>query len=71
MGAGRVLVIAALLVASVDVEKNPKLPGRYRVRALPTLLLFREGRAVNSLVGATTEQHLIDWVDGALASSVA
>jgi thioredoxin 1 len=60
-----------LLVASVDVEENPKLPGRYRVRALPTLLLFREGREVNSLVGATTEQHLIGWVDSALASSVA
>ena len=56
-----------LVVASVDVEKNPALTTRFRVRAVPTLLLFRDGRLLNSLVGAAPQQRLVEWVDGALA----
>lgn len=59
----------ALVVASVDVEKNPMLPVRFRVRALPTLLLFRQGQLINSLVGATPQPRLVDWLDTALLSS--
>jgi thioredoxin len=57
----------SLLVVSVDVEKNPSLPARYRVRALPTLLLFRGESVVNSRVGASTLPHLTAWLDEALA----
>jgi thioredoxin len=58
----------SLLVTSVDVEKNPSLPTRYRVRALPTLLLFRGERVVSSQVGASTQPHLTAWLDEALVS---
>jgi thioredoxin 1 len=57
----------SLLVASVDVEKSPSLPVRYRVRALPTLLLFRGESVVSSQVGASTQPHLTAWLDEALA----
>jgi len=55
-----------LLVAEVDAEANPSLVRRFRVRALPTLILFRGGAPVDSLVGATSQQRLLDWLDGAL-----
>ncbi|MCS6900324.1 MAG: thioredoxin domain-containing protein [Myxococcales bacterium] len=55
-----------LLVVNVDVEKNPSLPVRYQVRALPTLLLFREARVVGRQVGAATQSHLTTWLDSVL-----
>lgn len=58
----------ALGVASLDVEQNPEAPGRYRVRAVPTLVLFQGGKRVDNLVGATSAVRLLGWVDPLLAS---
>ncbi len=55
-----------LLVAEVDAESSPSLVRRFRVRALPTLILFRGGAPLDSLVGATSQQRLLDWLDSAL-----
>lgn len=58
-----------LLVASVDVEKDPALPLRYRVRALPTLVMFRERTPIGSLVGANPMDRLVAWVDDLITDS--
>ena len=50
-------------IAKLNVDENPLTASRYDVRNIPTLLLFKDGKLVNSLVGAlpkeTIEQHLI------------
>jgi thioredoxin 1 len=39
---------------SVDVEDNPKAAKEYRIRRLPTVILFRDGQEVNRVVGAAS-----------------
>ena len=50
-------------IAKLNVDENPLTASRYEVRNIPTLLLFKDGNLVNTLVGAllkdTIEQHLI------------
>ncbi len=50
-------------IAKLNVDENPLTASRYNVRSIPTMLLFKDGNLVNSLVGAlpkeTIEQHLI------------
>lgn len=50
-------------IAKLNVDENPMTASRYDVRNIPTLLLFKDGSLVNTLVGAlpkeTIEQHLI------------
>jgi thioredoxin 2 len=50
-------------IAKLNVDENPLTASRYEVRSIPTLLLFKDGNLVNTLVGAlpkeTIEQHLI------------
>ena len=50
-------------IAKLNVDENPVTASRYNVRSIPTLLLFKDGKLVNTLVGAlpkeTIEQHLI------------
>ncbi|MEQ8233169.1 MAG: thioredoxin [Gammaproteobacteria bacterium] len=41
-----------LLVAKVDSDAEPELAASYGVRSLPTLLLFRDGKPVDQVVGA-------------------
>lgn len=55
-----------LKVAKLDVDANPGTSMRYRVQGIPTLLIFRDGRVVDRIVGAAPEPLLRGKVDAAL-----
>lgn len=42
----------------VDVDKDPGLARRYNVRSIPTLVFFRDGKVVGTLVGLPSEREL-------------
>lgn len=52
-----------LKVAKVDVDNNNELASRYKVEAIPTFVLFKDGKAVDLKVGAFSKQKLLDWLD--------
>jgi len=56
-----------LVVAKLNSDENPDTTRTYRVLSLPTLLFFRNGTVVNSIVGARPKSYLRQ----ALADSVA
>ncbi len=41
-----------LKIVKMDIDQNPRTPGQYEVRAIPTVLAFRGGQVVEQLVGA-------------------
>ena len=47
-----------LVVAKVNVDEEPTLAQRYGVQAIPTLLLFKDGRIVDTMVGAPPKTEL-------------
>jgi thioredoxin 1 len=55
-----------LTVAKLDVDGNPKVPSRYRIRSIPTMILFMGGRIVATRVGAPPKGQLYEWVDSLL-----
>ncbi len=48
--------------AKVNVDENPKIPSNYGVRGIPTLIMFKGGKAVDQIVGAVPKSQL----DGAV-----
>jgi thioredoxin 1 len=48
--------------AKVNVDENPKTPSTYGVRGIPTLIMFKGGKAVEQIVGAVPKSQL----DGAV-----
>jgi thioredoxin 1 len=50
----------------MNIAENPKTPGRYSVMSIPTLLLFKSGAAVDTVVGAVSERSLASRIDGIL-----
>ena len=40
-----------ILVAKVDVDKEPELAGKYSVMSIPTVILFKDGTEVSRQVG--------------------
>ncbi|MEE9608400.1 MAG: thioredoxin [Myxococcota bacterium] len=44
-------------IAKMDIDANPNTPGRYGVRAIPTVLAFHGGQVVEQIQGARPKAH--------------
>ncbi|MCM1333903.1 MAG: thioredoxin [Bacteroides sp.] len=44
--------------AKVDVGDEPELADRYQVRSVPTLMVFRDGKITDTLVGAVGKEQI-------------
>ena len=51
-----------VVFAKLNVDENPKVATRFRIMSIPTLLLFKEGKLVDRLVGALPADMLKDWI---------
>ncbi|MBI1364417.1 MAG: thioredoxin TrxA [Alphaproteobacteria bacterium] len=60
-----------LTVAKINIDENPETPGRYGVRGIPTLMLFRNGELAATKVGAAPKSALEAWVKSELSKAVA
>ncbi len=45
-------------IAKVNVDENPKTPGQYGIRAIPTLILFKKGEVAEQITGAVSKSHI-------------
>lgn len=55
-------------VFTVDIDRNPELASRYHVNALPTFMMFRDGRSVSSHSGAMPQEMLAGVIDRQLGA---
>lgn len=49
-------------VAKLDVDANPGVAGRFGVRAIPTLLLFKDGAVVETIVGVAPRSQIAQQI---------
>jgi thioredoxin 1 len=54
-------------VAKIDVDQNPDITQRYRIQAMPTLMIFKNGEVAAQRVGALVQKkQLTDWINGSI-----
>ncbi len=58
-----------LLVAKVNIDENPEWANHFRVKGIPTMLFFSEGRVVYEQVGAVPGATLKRMVEQLLATA--
>lgn len=57
------------VVAKVDLDAYPEIATRYGVRSIPTLLIFRDGAVVDTIVGVRPKAEILQRLDAAGAAS--
>ncbi|MGW4893818.1 thioredoxin [Kitasatospora sp. NPDC004240] len=55
-----------LRVVQLDVDRNPETQSAYGVLSMPTMMVFRDGRPVKSVVGARAKARLLREFDDVL-----
>ena len=53
-------------IAKLNIDENPDVPGRYGVRGIPTMLLFKDGQPVAQKVGAAPRSQIQQWLESNL-----
>jgi len=49
--------------AKCNVDENPVTPGKYGIRAIPTLIFFKEGKEVETITGMVAKSRLEDSIN--------
>lgn len=50
-------------VAKLNVDENPETPGRYGVRSIPTIALFKRGEVIDGVLGAAPAPSFSEMLD--------
>jgi len=45
-------------IAKLNVDESPKTPGKYGIRAIPTLIVFKGGEVADQITGAVSKAHI-------------
>jgi thioredoxin 1 len=56
-------------VVKIDVDENPNVTGTYGIRAMPTLLIFKNGKVAAQHTGAIVQKKkLEDWINASVSA---
>lgn len=50
-------------IAKMDVDANKETPGKFNIRGIPTLIIFKNGNVESTKVGALSRAQLTDFID--------
>ncbi len=54
-------------IVKMDIDSSPATPGKYGVRAIPTLLAFKGGEVVQQIQGVRPKGDLEEMIQGLLS----
>lgn len=57
------------LIGKVDVDVNSELSAKYGVRSIPTILILKDGKVVDTHVGVATKQALSEKIEAHLTAA--
>ena len=50
-------------VAKMNVDEHPNVPGRFAIRGIPTLLLFKDGQLAETIVGLQPKEAIAEKIE--------
>jgi thioredoxin 1 len=60
----------AAQVVKLDVDRNPSVVEKFRIEAIPTLIVFQDGEEKERIIGAVSQEAIARAIDAHLGSAV-
>ena len=54
--------VTSIKIIKVNVDEEPELASEYRIMSIPTLIVFKNGQAVNKAVGLLQRNEILDLI---------
>ncbi len=54
-------------ITKMNIDENPSTPSKYGIRAIPTLLIFKDGEVASTQLGVKPKGALVDWINSSIA----
>ena len=55
-----------LKVFKINIDENPMVPQKFGVRGIPTIMLFKDGKLIDTKVGSLPKSALENWIESNL-----
>ncbi|MCE2964535.1 MAG: thioredoxin [Alphaproteobacteria bacterium] len=49
-------------IAKLNIDENPDVTNKFRIRSIPTLVLFKNGQPVSTKVGSLPKPAMVSWL---------
>jgi thioredoxin 1 len=53
-------------IAKINVDENPQVSSQVGIRSIPTLMVFKGGKHINTKVGAGSKGDLQKWIESSI-----
>lgn len=53
---------AQVKVVKVDVDNNQETPSQFGIRSIPTMILFKDGKAVDQIMGNHPKENIVQFI---------
>ena len=53
-------------ILKLNIDDNPKTPQKFGVRGIPTLMIFKGGKLIDTKVGSMPKNELSNWIESNL-----
>ena len=51
------------LISKLNVDDNPSIAGKYNIRSIPTMMIFKSGKLAKQFVGVQSKQMLVNTIN--------
>lgn len=52
-----------ITIAKMDVDSNPQMPSKFGIRSIPTMIMFKDGEAVETMIGAQPKAAIQSMIE--------
>jgi len=52
-----------LTVVKLNIDENQNTPGKFNIRGIPTLLVFKGGQVADQIVGAVPKENIVKMIE--------